>query len=127
MFKEDYGRNCPYCAEDFIARRMNQLYCSFRCKYTFNNRKRDYKHEQTKQVNRLLSRNFTLLKQLWAKKSEQVIFTKQQLIELGYSFRHLTQLMKLDDGREVMGVYCYGLAVNEGQYEIINTEECDED
>ncbi len=35
----EYFKNCPECQKDYEAKRLNQVYCSQKCKTRFNNRK----------------------------------------------------------------------------------------
>ena len=126
VYEEDYGRKCPYCEEAFLAKRMNQLYCSHRCKYTFNNRKRDSRSRQMSQVNTFLVQNFKLIQGLWDKHKEKALFSKEQLIRMGFNFKYFTHYIQLESGKTATGIYNFCMMPQNDNYKIINTTDHNE-
>lgn len=122
VFEDDYRRNCAYCEDEFLAKRTNQVYCCHRCKYTCNNRKRDFRSKQISKINKLLIQNFEIAKRLWDKHQDKATFEKQQLSRMGYHFQYFTHYIKLNSGSVAMGIYNFSLVQEGDNYTILNID-----
>jgi len=102
-FEEEYARECPYCEERFIAKRLNQHYCSHRCKYTFNNRKRDSRDGVTKTINLALRRNWSILNDFLVRSGENRLrIPTARLEKAGYNFTYYTHSKKQNDAAGIV-------------------------
>lgn len=119
-FEEEYMKDCPYCEREFQANRINQVYCNSKCKYRFNNRKRKNKESGKAPDGKRLDKNRSILKVLYDKdKQHKKKYSKSNLAALGFSFEYLTRLAKTTEGKNVIGIYDYGLFKEEdGLYKI---------
>jgi len=123
VYEEDYKRNCAYCEDEFLAKRINQIYCCHRCKYTCNNRKRDLRSRQMSSVNAFLVQNFKLAKGLWDQHKEKALFSKEQLIRMGFNFKYFTHYIQLEGGKTATGIYNFCMLPQNDNYKIINTAD----
>jgi len=120
-YQDEYNKICPYCEEQFEANRINQTYCSHRCKYTFNNRKRKKRENETGYVNNTLRKNYSILKVLFNNNNQnpEKKISKVRLLDMGYSFRYITQVINLGKGKDGLGIYNLALLnVGDGYYKI---------
>jgi len=108
VFEEEYVKNCPYCTEQFEAKRINQKFCSYRCKYTFNNRKRKDKEIVKACDTKILDKNHSVLKVLFVQDNSKK-YSKSVLIKSGFSFEYLTRNATTKEGKQVIGIYNFGL------------------
>lgn len=108
----EYGRNCPYCDERFEARRINQKFCTPRCKYTHNNRKRDKRNQVSKRVNKLIRMNYTILENLLEQQGEgRAEIPLEQLKGRGFNFTYHTHDTELKDKSKATSYYDIGLTL----------------
>ena len=119
-YEDEYSKECPYCEEQFMANRINQKFCSHRCKYTFNNRKRSAKDLQKAKHQKWLDQNHKVLATFYNSTNDRSkTYTKQVLIDKGFSFQYLTRVAKTQKGNDVISIYNFYLFVKEeGLYKI---------
>lgn len=105
-------QTCPFCKKKFEPSRLNQLYCSDKCRYTYNNRKARAKRiqKQTEQsdtverINQILIHNRSILKK-YAGQQVEVGQLKQE----GFNFYFITyhQTMKAKKQQTGTAYFCY--------------------
>jgi len=119
-FEDEYSKECPYCEEQFMANRINQKFCSHRCKYTFNNRKRSAKDLQKAKHQKWLDQNHKVLSTIYNSTTyRNLTYSKQVLISKGFSFQYLTRVSKTNKGNDVVSIYNFFLLLeSEGNYKI---------
>lgn len=106
---------CPFCNKEFEESRLNQLYCSDKCRYTHNNRKAREKRLKEKAeysdtvetVNRILMQNRNLLKKYTGKQ-----ITIGQLKQEGFEFSFVTGYKQMQGKKQQTGMvyFCYEYA-----------------
>lgn len=106
----EYRKLCPHCEEGFEAKRLNQVYCTSRCKYTANNRKRQALNRQHQRVNAILARNWLLLEQVRKQSGNKPVrINRQKLEALGYNFNYHTHHLTLSEEKTAYMQYNLGL------------------
>ena len=116
----EYHKECPYCGAGFEASRLNQVYCSHRCKYTSNNRKRKALNHHHRRINAILARNWALLERVRKQTGNKTARLKREDLEArGYNFNYHTHHIALPKDRIVYMQYNLGLAyMGEGSCEL---------
>ena len=101
---EEYQKICPTCQQQYEARRLNQVYCSRKCKMRLNNRKAKHIRESyesiTKSKNEILWNNRNILKR---HEGHKVLF--ENLIKAGFVKKHVTHFGMDERGKNLL--YCY--------------------
>jgi hypothetical protein len=124
---EDYQKCCPECELDYHANRLNQVFCSIKCKAQYNNRKAREQGEQTLQAqqkidhvtgytNAILWRNRNVLKAFVGQKISLDIVTKQ-----GFQTNYITSFGQGKTQQNIF--YCYDVAfvfINQTTIEVLS-------
>jgi hypothetical protein len=107
---KDYGKVCPNCGNDFVAKRLNQDYCTPTCRVQFNNHQtRDERitiESITSKVNDILLKNREVLYQLFLNKKTEVSIDLIQ--RCGFQLNYITKFAKLEDNTNLF--YCYDMS-----------------
>ncbi len=96
----EYAKKCPECRTDYEAKRLNQVYCSQKCKTRFNNRKVRMAHHEKEKViantHDILWKNREILHRFVTQKCPI-----NQLNELGFDKNFITRFSKIEvDGKK---------------------------
>lgn len=110
MYRPEYHKECPGCGNAFEATRLNQKFCSIKCKNWFNNRQARELHlakkeieQVTEKVNHFLWNNRLILMQNIGDQVE-----KNDLINQGFKLNYITRFEDL--GNRKTRFYCYDIA-----------------
>jgi hypothetical protein len=102
-------KKCPECGDDFEATRLNQIFCDTTCKMHYNNRiamekyhERNQEDAITREVNKILYQNWTVLKRHAGKKVELA-----QIEAEGFQNKYITSFRQEE---ERMVFICYDIA-----------------
>lgn len=113
----DYIKTCPGCETEYEANRLNQTFCTPKCKNRYHNniqrveRIRKIEIQKiTKDTNLILWQNRALLKERFGEKVQL-----QDLESLGFKRNHITTFGNNEDGDNQLFCYDYG-------YEFIDAE-----
>lgn len=103
----EYHKECPQCETAFEAKRLNQVYCSIKCKTRFNNSKaRALETEQTivsKKDNNYIWYNREILKNY---RDETVLL--DTILEDGFQLNYISRFEGVKQkGKQVNLLYCY--------------------
>ncbi len=98
---------CPNCKNEFIPKRLNQLYCEIKCRTFKNNRLAKAKTEETKSLDIRLHANRLILKSIYAKIAGAEI-SKDYLLGAGFNFSIYTASCKNDSATYTLW-FEYGL------------------
>ena len=119
-FQQEYTKVCPYCEEQFTANRINQKFCSSRCKYTFNNRLRKKREKEKAPVSIALNKNHSIVKELFQRYKGEKKISETRLVNMGFSFDYITQLGNIKGKGRGLGIYNFALYEMEAGYYIID-------
>lgn len=104
---QEYIKVCPECEQEYQAHRLNQHYCSVRCKTRFNNRKARQKEEQFKSIQVVTNEVNTIL---WKNRLALQAFAGQEISleevqEHGFQLNYITFFDQNKKGENRF--YCY--------------------
>lgn len=110
MIQNTYQKECPNCGEAYIGSRLNQIYCSAKCKARYNNRKAKEIEIAQKTIrrityskNRILWENRQLLKKYAGQQMEIEL-----LQEEGFRLNYITDFYEDQEGDNILRIYDYG-------------------
>lgn len=66
------SKTCPACNKSFPAKRLNHIYCSVKCRSLKNNRLAKIKADETKNLDKKLHNNRSILKKIYEKNIGEV-------------------------------------------------------
>lgn len=87
--KENVEHPCRYCQKEIPHWRTNKVYCDEICKNNFFNQLRKEADIELGRVNKILKKNFDILKKL-IKDERNVKVTRTDLEKKGFNFNFLT-------------------------------------
>lgn len=82
---------CLYCEKEIPHWRRNKKFCDDSCKYRFHNDQRELIDENMKRVNKILSTNYEILKEVIGEQSH-IKIAYSELKKMGFQFDFLTQI-----------------------------------
>lgn len=114
-------RLCPVCSSPILGR-ADKKFCSDQCRNSFNNEKYTITDPVVQKVNRVLKKNYSILRGL--NKSGKTKVKRTKLLQEGFDFTYFTSIYKTQKG----GVYylCYDqgyLTLEDEMYLLIRWEE----
>ena len=113
-------RLCPVCNDPIIGR-VDKKFCSDQCRNTFNNERYSSDNVLVQKVNRLLKKNYSILKTLNTSGKTKVKRTK--LLQEGFDFNHFTGIYETQKGNKYLLCYDQGyLALSDELYLLIRWE-----
>lgn len=80
-------RLCPVCG-DPITGRVDKKFCSDQCRNSFNNHRYSNENVMIQKVNRLIKKNYHILKQL--NKDGKTKVKRSKLLQEGFDFNYFT-------------------------------------
>ncbi len=114
-------RVCPVCG-DAITGRIDKKFCSDQCRNTFNNSRYSNENVMIQKINRLLKKNYHILKELNTEGKTKVKRTK--LLQEGFDFGYFTSVYNTQKGSTYYLCYDQGyLALNDETYLLIQWQE----
>lgn len=114
-------RICPVCNDEIIGR-VDKKFCSDQCRNTFNNERYSTDNVLVQKINRVLKKNYSILKTLNTSGKTKV--KRSKLLQEGFDFNYFTSIYETQKG----GLYhlCYDqgyLALSNELYLLIKWEE----
>jgi len=108
--KNPMNRSCKACGSS-LKGRSDKKFCHDYCRNAFHNEKRSAQpwHEQVRRINRILWRNRQALESLLPPAEIEIRVHRDQLLESGFRFRFLTDMLTDHKGARWQG--CYDLAL----------------
>ncbi len=114
-------RLCPVCNDPIIGR-VDKKFCSDQCRNTFNNERYSSGSVIVQKVNRVLKKNYSILKTLNA--SGKTKIKRSKLLQEGFDFNYFTGIYKTQKGHAYQLVYDQGyLALSDELYLLIEWGE----
>lgn len=110
-------KTCPVCKTEFKGR-LNQKYCSIKCKSEYNNDLRRSKLKPLKKHMAILNTNREVLQNLLQKGIEEV--SREQLNAMGYNLAYFTHAGKTKISDKTYFVFDYGLAVVNNKFKVFS-------
>jgi len=102
---------CAECGNEFTGR-LDKKFCDDTCRSAFNNRKYSNSVQLIRKINRILSKNRKILKQLNPKETTKI--RREVMIQMGFNFHYFTNLYETTEGKCYYFCYDYGyLFLNE--------------
>ena len=88
-------RLCPVC-KDLIVGRIDKKFCSDHCRNTFNNERYSSRNAFVQKVNRVLRKNYSILKEL--NKTGETKVSRSLLLQEGFDFNYFTGINETQKG-----------------------------
>lgn len=114
MYHSEYIKTCPECQQEYEARRLNQKFCSMKCKARYNNRKArkvvSAHAEVVGATNEILWRNRELLR---FNVDKEISFSEMERV--GFKRSYITRFNVKKKGKNQFFCYDYG-------YQFINED-----
>ena len=105
-----YQKECPECQETFIGERLNQVYCSKKCKSRYNNYKarlKDQSYRQRQEITKTIDDILWMNRQILQEHAGEEVDVKV-LQDQGFQLNYITRFSKGVDERNYLEVYDYG-------------------
>lgn len=95
-------RKCKECGEP-LRGRSDQIFCGDACRNAFNNQKLGNSNNYMRSINRILKKNYFILKDL--NPEDKTTTHKSTMLKQGFNFSHFTHIYKTRNGR--VYYFCY--------------------
>lgn len=95
-------RKCLECG-DHLRGRADQKFCCDACRNAYNNKKAGKSTAYMRQINRILKKNYTVLKNL--NHNDKSTTYKNVMLNHGFNFNYFTNIYKTKTGR--IYYFCY--------------------
>ena len=95
--------NCPECTTSFLPFRVDQEFCSVRCRVKHNNAKAKDQRDRWKKLSEILHNNVRILDEELGSLNEKMV-DGQTLIQKGYLPNYITQMEVIDNKKVHMVV-----------------------
>ena len=116
-YLNEYHKECPNCGEEYEARRLNQKFCTMKCKARYNNRKAKEVNIKQKNIESITGATNRIL---W--RNRQILFENiegfanlNDLKEAGFKLNYITKFEQTSNQKNRF--FCYDMA-----YEFNNKE-----
>ncbi|RIH62910.1 hypothetical protein D1164_22455 [Mariniphaga sediminis] len=113
-------RKCLECGEQ-LRGRADQKFCSDACRNAYNNKKMSGSTNYIRKINRILKKNYTILKEL--NYNDKTTTYKNALMKQGFNFNHFTHIYKTRNGRIYYFCYDQGFSVLENDKYLLVRKE----
>jgi len=112
MMRTDVVRSsCRFCGEQMKGR-SDKRFCNNACRVTFHNVRNESKRNMIKAVNKVLLKNYQILKLYWDVGERDV--SRYVLVQSGFNFNYFTSIQKLDSGASYCFCYDIGFSSLDG-------------
>lgn len=108
MEEQSRVKKCRECGIEFYGR-LNQYFCSSKCRFDFNNSIARNNKEQINYILKILKRNREILKGLF--ETGVVEITKADLNEKGYNYIYLTHHLKSENNSTTIFCFEFGFSI----------------
>lgn len=114
-------RLCPVCNEPIIGR-VDKKFCSDQCRNAFNNERYSVSSANVQKVNRLLKKNYSILKLLNSSGKTKV--KRSKLLQEGFDFNYITGIYETQKGTTYRLCYDQGyLSLSDEIYLLIKWDD----
>lgn len=103
--KNENQRLCPVCGDPIIGR-VDKKFCSDQCRNTFNNQRYKTQNELVQKINRMLKKNYSILKAL--NPAGKIKLKRSKLLQEGFDFNFFTGTYQTQKGDIYNLVYDQG-------------------
>ena len=100
-------KKCRECGIEFYGR-LNQYFCSNKCRFDFNNSIARNNKEQINSILKILMRNREILKAIFETGTTEI--SRTDLGTKRYNFTYLTHQLKTEDGKNYIFCFEYGFS-----------------
>ena len=94
--------SCRDCGAPIVGR-ADKKFCGPHCRSNFHNSRTTNNSKVVKKINRILTKNRTILERLRMKNLK--VLDRTDLVQEGFDFRYYTRKKDLDDGSSF--IFCY--------------------
>lgn len=101
-------KKCRECELEFYGR-LNQYFCSAKCRFDFNNSIARNKREDINCILKILLRNREILKAIFETGTTEI--PKTDLQDKKYNFTYLTHQLKSEDSKNYIFCFEYGFSI----------------
>lgn len=101
-------KKCRECGLEFYGR-LNQYFCSNKCRFDFNNSVARNNREQINSILKILIRNREILKTIFEAGTAEIL--KADLASKKYNFTYLTHQLKSVDNKNYIFCFEYGFTI----------------
>ena len=101
-------KKCRECSLEFYGR-LNQYFCSAKCRFDFNNSNARNNREDIKSILKILMRNREILKDIFETGTTEI--SKTDLQAKRYNFTYLTHQLKSEDSKNYIFCLEYGFSI----------------
>lgn len=108
MEEQSRIKKCKECGLEFYGR-LNQYFCSNKCRFDFNNSIARNNKEQINSILKILMRNREILKAIFETGTTEIL--KVDLGSKKYNFTYLTHQLKSEDNKNYIFCFEYGFII----------------
>ena len=108
MVEQTRIKKCRECSIEFHGR-LNQYFCSDKCRFDFNNSVARNNKEQINSILKILMRNREILKKQFETGTTEI--SKADLSSQWYNFTYLTHQLRSEDSKNYIFCFEYGFYV----------------
>jgi hypothetical protein len=110
------SKQCLECERDFFGR-VDKKFCSDACRNAYNNRVNASDEAVIKKLNRVLRKNWKILKEL--NPDEKIKTQLSKLVKRGFDFDAITSNLVTKEGKEYRFCYDQGYLVLDDRFVLI--------
>lgn len=111
-FQSLYTKECPGCGETYEANRLNQTFCTVRCKNRYHNNQQRASRMEAKLRSSITERDNKILwvnREVLRSFEEMETIDRASLTEAGFKFGYITRFQQSDpDVMPMFFIYDYG-------------------
>lgn len=115
---------CASCGKS-IRGRTDKKFCNDYCRHLFHNNNKTELDNIEKKINNILSRNRKIIRKLLGSEDFLIKIKREELLEMGFIFRHYTHNKKNKKGGCYYYCYDYGYILLENEYCLLIKQEID--
>jgi hypothetical protein len=113
---------CASCGKN-IKGRTDKKFCNDYCRHLFHNKNKIETDNIEKKINNILSRNRKIIKTLFESEDFLIKIKREELLEMGFIFRHYTHSKRKNNGSCYYYCYDYGYILLEKEYCLLIKQE----
>lgn len=113
--------SCRFCGEP-LKGRSDKRFCNNACRVAFHNARNEGKRIVIKAVNKVLLKNYQILKMHWDVGEREI--SQYMMLQSGFNFNYFTSIQKLDSGASYCFCYDIGFSkMDEATIRILKKEK----
>ena len=116
------SNNCQECG-DVLKGRSDKKFCNDYCRSSYNNRLKNGQYKIVRNINNAIARNRKILETLLNGKAVKKV-SPEDLLQLGFQFKYITQLYKTGVGKTYYFCYDYGyMKLDNGSFLVVRKKD----